>query len=99
MSDLRAIVFYDKLLVKFERLLETYLAFAPKGLRSFITAMPVWLKEKMLLKNLLQKEIRSLLGEDTGHTEHRPFHLPSIMKPMPPRHFTPRRTKSLGCCV
>src|SRR5690349_16895318 len=57
LSDLRYIVFYDKPLVKFERLLETYLAFAPKGLQSFVAAMPVWLKEKLLLRNLLRKEI------------------------------------------
>src|SRR5688500_18674339 len=54
-SDLRYVVFYDKPLVKFERLLETYLAFAPSGLQSFLAAMPVWMKEKMLLKSLLQK--------------------------------------------
>jgi len=57
MSHLRYIVFYDKPLVKFERLLETYLAFAPSGLQSFLAAMPVWMKEKMLLKSLLQKEL------------------------------------------
>lgn len=59
-GDLRYIVFYDKPLVKFERLLETYLAFAPKGLQSFVAAMPVWLKEKLLLRNLLAKEFVSL---------------------------------------
>ncbi len=59
LSDLKYIVFYDKPLVKFERILETYLAFAPKGVRSFIMSMPVWLKEKLLLKNLLQKEFLS----------------------------------------
>jgi carbamoyltransferase len=57
LSDLRYVVFYDKPLVKFERLLETYLAFAPRGLQSFLAAMPVWMKEKMLLKSLLQKEL------------------------------------------
>jgi len=57
LTDLRYLVFYEKPLVKFERLLETYLSFAPKGLRSFITAMPVWLKEKLFLKDLLQKEL------------------------------------------
>jgi carbamoyltransferase len=57
LSDLRFVVFYDKPLVKFERLLETYLAFAPSGLQSFLAAMPVWMKEKMLLKSLLQKEL------------------------------------------
>ena len=44
LNELDAIVFYDKPLLKFERLLETYYAFAPKGIRSFLTAMPVWIK-------------------------------------------------------
>jgi carbamoyltransferase len=56
LTDVRYLVFYDKPLVKFERLLETYLAFAPKGIKSFLAAMPVWLKEKLLLKSLLEKE-------------------------------------------
>src|ERR1035437_2781632 len=51
-DELDAVVFYDKPLLKFERLLETYYAFAPKGLRSFLTALPVWIKEKMFLKKL-----------------------------------------------
>jgi carbamoyltransferase len=62
LTDLRYIVFYDKPLVKFERLLETYLAFAPSGIQSFLAAMPVWMKEKMLLKNLLQKELAAVAG-------------------------------------
>lgn len=56
-KDLTYIVFYDKPLVKFERLLETYLGFAPKGIQSFLAAMPVWMKEKLLLRNLLKKEV------------------------------------------
>ncbi|MBS0169864.1 MAG: carbamoyltransferase [Nitrospira sp.] len=56
LNDVQHLVFYDKPLVKFERLLETYLAFAPRGIQSFLAAMPVWLKEKLLLKSLLQKE-------------------------------------------
>ena len=63
LADVRYIVFYDKPLVKFERLLETYLAFAPKGLRSFVAAMPVWLKEKLFLRNLLAKEFMALAPE------------------------------------
>src|SRR5213079_727309 len=51
-SDLTYVAFYDKPLVKFERLLETYLAFVPRGFRSFLTAMPIWMKEKLLLKSL-----------------------------------------------
>src|SRR5262249_57412079 len=60
LTDLHSIVFYDKPLVKFERLLETYLAFAPRGRRSFVTALPVWLKDKLLLKSLLGKEFAAL---------------------------------------
>jgi len=53
--------------VKFERLLETYLAFAPKGFRSFVMAIPVWLKEKLFLKVTLKRELASLSGlEQTG---------------------------------
>jgi carbamoyltransferase len=56
------IVFYDKPLIKFERLLETYLAYAPKGFRSFLAAMPVWLKEKLFLKTTLKKELARIAG-------------------------------------
>jgi carbamoyltransferase len=63
LGDLRYIVFYDKPLVKFERLLETYLAFAPRGLQSFVAAMPVWLKEKLFLRNLLTNEFIALAPE------------------------------------
>ncbi len=54
--DLDQVAFYDKPLLKFERLLETYLSFAPRGWRSFVTAMPIWLKEKLFLETLLRKE-------------------------------------------
>ena len=57
LDKLDAIVFYDKPLLKFERLLETYYAFSPSGLRSFLTAIPVWLKEKMFLKRMLYEEL------------------------------------------
>ncbi len=56
-DELDAIVFYDKPLLKFERLLETYYGFAPKGLRSFIMSMPVWLREKMFLKRMIYEEL------------------------------------------
>ena len=55
-KDIKYIAFYDKPLIKFERLMETYVGFAPKGIQSFLAAMPVWLKEKLLLRTLLQKE-------------------------------------------
>jgi carbamoyltransferase len=61
-KDLHSVVFYDKPLVKFERLLETYLSYAPNGFRSFVTAMPVWLKEKLYLKTTLKRELADLAG-------------------------------------
>ncbi|MGD9385586.1 MAG: carbamoyltransferase [Thioalkalispiraceae bacterium] len=62
LSDIDYVCFYDKPLVKFERLLETYLAYAPKGFRSFLAAIPVWLKEKLYLKSTLKKELSRLGG-------------------------------------
>jgi carbamoyltransferase len=56
LEDVDFVVFYDKPFLKFERLLETYLAFAPKGFTSFRMAMPIWLKEKLFQKTLLRKE-------------------------------------------
>ena len=56
-TDIDSIVFYEKPFLKFERLLETYLAFAPKGFRSFKKAIPVWLKEKLFQKKLLKEEL------------------------------------------
>ncbi len=60
LKDISYIVFYDKPMLKFERLLETYLANAPAGFRSFLKAMPVWLKEKLYLKSVLRREFRQL---------------------------------------
>jgi predicted NodU family carbamoyl transferase len=53
LGDIDHVVFYDKPFLKFERLLETYLAFAPRGFQSFRMAMPVWLKEKLFQKDLI----------------------------------------------
>ncbi|EME70507.1 carbamoyl transferase [Paramagnetospirillum caucaseum] len=58
LNDLDHVVFYDKPFLKFERLLETYVAFAPKGFTSFKTAIPVWLKEKLFQKDLLAREFK-----------------------------------------
>lgn len=63
-DKLDAIVFYDKPLLKFERLLETYYAFSPKGLVSFLRAIPVWLKEKMFLKKLIYDELKLIQDYD-----------------------------------
>lgn len=87
--DLDYIVFYDKPLVKFERLLETYLAYAPKGFRSFVAAMPVWLKEKLFLKSVLKKDLAKLGGVKEKElapllfTEHHQAHAASAYYPSP----------------
>ena len=59
-SMLKAVVFYDKPFLKFERLLETYHAFAPRGLASFTGSIPVWIKEKLFLKRILRRELSGL---------------------------------------
>jgi len=59
-DDLSAVSFYDKPYIKFERLLETYHAFAPKGLVSFLSAVPVWIKEKLFMKKMLKDELAKL---------------------------------------
>ena len=91
-KELGFIAFYDKPLIKFERLLETYLTFAPRGISSFVTAMPVWLKEKLFLKSLLRKECARLAGfEKTSDLppilfgEHHESHAASAFFPSPYR--------------
>jgi len=59
-DDLDAVVFYDKPLLKFERLLQTYYAFAPRGLLSFLKAIPIWLNEKLFLKKLIRDGLKSV---------------------------------------
>lgn len=61
-TDINFIVFYEKPFLKFERIIETYLAFAPKGFKSFSNSLPLWSKEKLFLKYQLIKELRSLFG-------------------------------------
>ena len=63
-AQLDHVAFYDKPFLKFERLLETYLAFAPRGFQSFRMAMPIWLREKLFLKDLLGKELAQV---EPGH--------------------------------
>ena len=87
--DVSYVVFYDKPLVKFERLLETYLAYVPKGFRSFMAAIPIWLKEKLFLKNTLKKELALLAGckdKDLPQllfTAHHESHAASAFFPSP----------------
>ena len=89
LSNIKYFVFYDKPLVKFERLLETYVAFSPKGVKSFLAAMPVWLKEKLLLKSVLQDELVSLDGVKKSGLppilfgEHHESHAASAFYPSP----------------
>ena len=56
-NDLDFVVFYEKPFLKFERLLETYIGFAPKGFESFKLSMPTWVKDKLFQKNIIKKEI------------------------------------------
>ncbi len=88
LEDVEVVVFYDKPFLKFERLLETYYAFAPKGLSSFITAIPVWIKDKVLLRTLLLDELSTLGGIDPTaikllFTEHHLSHAASAFFPSP----------------
>src|ERR1051326_1375094 len=84
------VAFYDKPFLKFERLLETYLAFAPSGLRSFQMAVPLWLREKLFQKSLLRDELKRLAGGDAVDwerrllfTEHHLSHAASAFFPSP----------------
>ena len=81
------IVFYDKPFLKFERLLETYVAYAPKGLRSFCTAMPLWLREKLFLKTQLTKELqktdKNFNDKKLLFAEHHVSHAASAFYPSP----------------
>ena len=83
------VVFYEKPFIKFERLLETYLAFAPKGFVSFAMAMPAWIKDKLFQKSLIIKELRSIFGKDTNwherlmFSEHHLSHAASAFYPSP----------------
>ena len=87
-GDLDRVVFYDKPFVKFERLLETYLSFAPRGYKTFRMAIPLWLREKLFLKDLLLKELRKISGsgewnEELLFSEHHLSHAASAFFPSP----------------
>jgi carbamoyltransferase len=88
LDDVDCIAFYDKPLLKFERLLETYLAFAPRGFQSFRMAIPVWLREKLFLKDLLVGELKKFssakdLAERVMFSEHHLSHAASAFYPSP----------------
>ncbi len=86
LAAIDAVVFYEKPLLTFERLLETYLAFAPRGFTSFARAMPVWLKEKLYLKQILKKHVSELSGGNPPplyFSRHHQSHAASAFFPGP----------------
>ncbi len=89
LDEVDHIVFYDKPLLKYERLLETYLAYAPRGFRSFVVAMPIWLKEKLFLKTTLKRELAALSDIPANEipamlfSEHHEAHAASAFFPSP----------------
>ncbi len=88
-KEIDNVVFYEKPFLKFERLLETYLAFAPKGFKSFTKAMPVWIKNKLFQKSTLIQELKSNLDKDINwdkrlmFSEHHLSHAASAFYPSP----------------
>jgi carbamoyltransferase len=87
LSEIDHVAFYDKPFLKFERLLETYIALAPRGFRSFQMAIPLWLKEKLFQKSLLRKKLKEFDGEIAGDkllfSEHHLSHAASAFFPSP----------------
>ena len=81
-KDLDYVAFYDKPFLKFERIVETYLAYAPRGLRSFLMAMPLWLKEKLWMPELIRRELEGYEGEII-FTQHHEAHAASAFYPSP----------------
>ena len=88
LDDVDRVAFYDKPFLKFERLLETYVAFAPRGFRSFSMAVPVWIKEKLFQKDLLRRKLRTLAPDVDWDAkllfaEHHQSHAASAFYPSP----------------
>jgi len=89
LADLDYVVFYDKPFLKFERLFETYLAFAPVGFKSFATSLPVWLKDKLFQKTMITDAFKDAFGEEIDwnakllFSEHHLSHAASAFFPSP----------------
>ena len=81
-EDVAYVGFYDKPLLKFERLLENYCGVAPRGLRSFLTAMPVWMKEKLFTRDMIRKDLGKYPGK-VLFAEHHESHAASAFYPSP----------------
>ena len=82
-DQLSAVVFYDKPILKFERILETYLAYAPRGLKSFLTAMPLWLGQKLYLPREIDKGLSNIYEGPIYFTTHHESHAASAFFPSP----------------
>ncbi|MHB1035970.1 MAG: carbamoyltransferase family protein [Pirellulales bacterium] len=82
-GELDYVGFYDKPLLKFERLLETYLAFAPRGFRSFVEAMPLWLRQKLYLPREISRGLKHAYKKRYVFTEHHESHAASAFFPSP----------------
>lgn len=83
-KDISYVAFYEKPFIKFERLLETYHAFAPKGLQSFVKAIPVWIKDKLYMKRILKKELETFgICSKILFPEHHLSHAASAFYPSP----------------
>jgi carbamoyltransferase len=83
LADLDYVAFYDKPLTKFERLLETYLSFAPSGLRSFAMAIPVWIEDKLNLRRTIRKSLEGATKAKIVFLEHHESHAASAFFPSP----------------
>jgi len=94
-GDLDAVVFYDKPFLKFERILETYLATAPAGIGSFIKAMPLWIKQKLWMKSLIEDALKFYKGKIL-FTEHHQAHAASAFYPSPFREAAIVTTDGVG---
>ncbi len=88
-ADINHVVFYDKPFLKFERLFETYLAFAPRGFKSFVTSLPIWLKDKLFQKTVITDALTEQFGKDIDwlerllFSEHHLSHAASAFFPSP----------------
>jgi carbamoyltransferase len=88
LADIDFVVFYEKPFLKFERLIETYVAFAPRGFQSFKTAIPVWIREKLFQKDMLRRRLQELAPDFDWKTrllfsEHHLSHAASAFYPSP----------------
>jgi len=81
-SDLSYVAFYEKPLIKFERLLETYLAYAPLGITSFLKAMPLWIKQKLWIPDLIRRDLPGFKGKII-YPAHHESHAASAFYPSP----------------